>query len=43
MINHEKKFTPIVPITDYYIYQAETEVDLIDFNVWTWNIENNQS
>ena len=30
---------PIIPVTCYRVYQAVAEVDLIVFNVWTWNIE----
>ena len=30
---------PIVSIPCYFIYQAVAEVDLIVFNVWTWDIE----
>ena len=35
----KKGFNPIIPISRYLIYQAVAEVDLIVFNVWTWDIE----
>lgn len=35
----KKGFYPVVPIPCYGVYQAVAEVDLVVFNVWTWDIE----
>ena len=32
-------FMPVISIAGYGVYEAVAEVDMIDFNVWTWDIE----
>ena len=38
-LNSAGTLVPIIPVTCYRVNKAIADVGMIDFHIWTWNIE----